>query len=994
MSDNYNTGVLGDGSFYWWQGQIVDDSTWQTNLNPEGHIDSEKPGWGHRYKVRIIGQHTPDKKTKPPDEQLPMAEVLLPVTAGSGILGSKQTSNLSQGDFVIGFYKDGMGKNEPVILGTYSTGSQTKLFPGDPSAGFIPRSGYKGLSGDKIVYRKDQVGDTGQPRENVDDPNQAPASNIDQDEDFDQETQLENNCEKKNSEMKGIQLIIKNLLKAVNFAKKAAKTVKNALALLAAGPSFLLNELNKASQLISGFVKSILARVRGYIVTKMTNAIKDVTALVFPNKRQKLQLASEKAVNVFYCVLEKIIDKLVELITKLLTDLIDKYINAPICAIEQFLGNLIGSLMGQIMDGITSAMAPLISLVQSIGSSVGSIVDGVMNALNIASNILEFFSCDSAQECPEYDAWSWGSGAIQLPSPSAALGKKLEEWTGNIDIPGGGSPPPCNTSGIPCGPPTLQFSGGGNVLGSASGNAIVSSVGAILGVDLTGSGSGYTSPPTISVVDSCGLGKGAVLQAVFDPLLTGPDLTPVTVGGNGGTSIYAGGTGGTPVTTPDGTPITAGGTGGTPVVTGITRTQGTGGTPVTTPDGTPITAGGTGGTPVTTPDGTPITAGGTGGTPITAGGTGGIPVVTGITRTQGTGDSIPIITTSGIPLTAGGTGGIPVYAGGNGGTPVITSTGTEVYAGGNGGTPVTSLNGIPVVVKTPLGGVIAVQVIDPGFGYLPAPNGSVGGNGDVFANNIDAIYTSPSGNIDSYPPGTTINVTEGGTIGLPAGSTAEIYDNEGNLAQTVVGVGLLSPTKIDFGGQIYSLYESLIDRNLGNIPSQNADKWLLLSKDFEVSASTQLWDTQYAYSNSNVIKYDSVPKSGTITIPQSVDTNITVIGQSSNLSSGNTYPVVLHLEEVVIDDSGYLYNPSDNIFITPSNGTELQVEYDQFGKVSKVNVIKTGSGFTDIPEIGIISLTGYNARIRPILRPRRIGEGEEIPQESNIISVIDCVGKV
>jgi len=939
MANNFNSEVLSDGNFYWFHGQIVDDSTWQKNIIEKGHVPPDRPGWGHRYKVRIFGQHTPNKKLEPPDEQLPMCEVLLPVTGGSGIYGSKQTPNLSQGDYVIGFYKDGVEQNEPVILGCYSTGAQTNLFPGDPPAGFIPRTGYKGLSGDKVVHRKDQVGDTGKPRENTDDPNQQPASNFDQEDDFEKETQIQNNCESKNSEMKGVQLAIKNLLKSVNKAKKATQTVQGALGAFnaAGGPDFITNELNKASQLISGFVKSILTRIRGYVNLKITNAIKDVTALTFPNQRQKLQKASETGLNTFYCVIEKLIDRLLSLVNSLLKDLIDKFVNAPLCAAEQFIGDLLGNLMGDLINGISSALAPITSLVGSIANQVSGIADGVMNALNIASNILQFFSCDNEQLCPDYDSWTWGSGAQSLPSPSAALGKKLEEYSSNINIPGGGSAPPCNTSGIPCGPPQIQFVG--NSVSPATGNLVVSAAGAILGVDLTGSGSGYTSPPLAVVVDMCGLGQGAVLETEIDPLLTGPSLVPVAVGSNGGSPVSVGGTGGTPVTTPDGTPVTAGGTGGTPVVVPSTTT--------------------------TTPG---ITTTGTGGTPI--------------------------VTTSGTPLTVGGTGGTPVYAGGSGGTPVTTPNGTPVTAGGNGGTSLTTTNGTPIVTQSSPGGVTSVQVVDPGFGYLPAPNGSVGGNGDVFANNNDAIYTSSNGNIDSYPPGTTIAVTEGGTLGLPSGTTAEVYDNDGNLVQTVVGTGLLTPTVIDFGGQIYSLYESLTDGNLNNIPSQSPDNWLLLPSDFEVSESTPLWDSTYSYSDGNVVKYNSTASSGTVTIPDTTNENITVIGQSSNLSSGNTYPVVLCLEEVVIDNPGYLYDPSDNIFITPSNGTQLEVKYDQFGRVTKVDVIKKGCGFTDIPEIGIISLTGYNAKLRPILRPRRVGEDEQLPDGIEVISVVDCVGKV
>ena len=53
----FNPGFLGS-SFLWWVGQIADDSVWRDNINSGNYEDVESvPGWGRRYKVRIIGLH-------------------------------------------------------------------------------------------------------------------------------------------------------------------------------------------------------------------------------------------------------------------------------------------------------------------------------------------------------------------------------------------------------------------------------------------------------------------------------------------------------------------------------------------------------------------------------------------------------------------------------------------------------------------------------------------------------------------------------------------------------------------------------------------------------------------------------------------------------------------------------------------------------------------------------------------------------------------------
>jgi hypothetical protein len=122
----FNPGFLG-ANFNWWVGQIPDDSYWRGNLNPET-FKSEKdiPGWGYRYKVRIIGLHDKEEETIESD-QLPWAQVMYPITAGGGQGGSMQTPNIRQGMFVFGFFLDGADQQVPVIMGVLGNNTQTKL---------------------------------------------------------------------------------------------------------------------------------------------------------------------------------------------------------------------------------------------------------------------------------------------------------------------------------------------------------------------------------------------------------------------------------------------------------------------------------------------------------------------------------------------------------------------------------------------------------------------------------------------------------------------------------------------------------------------------------------------------------------------------------------------------------------------------------------------------------------------------------------------------
>jgi hypothetical protein len=125
-SSLFNPGFLG-GGFNWWIGQIADDSTWRDNILPGKFADANTiPGWGRRYKVRIIGLHDREEATIPSD-QLPWAQVMYPVTAGGGQANSSQTPNLRQGNFVFGFFLDGQDQQVPVIMGVLGNNAQTAL---------------------------------------------------------------------------------------------------------------------------------------------------------------------------------------------------------------------------------------------------------------------------------------------------------------------------------------------------------------------------------------------------------------------------------------------------------------------------------------------------------------------------------------------------------------------------------------------------------------------------------------------------------------------------------------------------------------------------------------------------------------------------------------------------------------------------------------------------------------------------------------------------
>ena len=87
-------------------------------------------GWGWRYKVRILGDHSDGGSkslTVVPDEKLSYAYVLLPTTAGSGGAYKLRSVRISQGDMVYGVHG---GDGPRMILGVFPRTRQSTASSG------------------------------------------------------------------------------------------------------------------------------------------------------------------------------------------------------------------------------------------------------------------------------------------------------------------------------------------------------------------------------------------------------------------------------------------------------------------------------------------------------------------------------------------------------------------------------------------------------------------------------------------------------------------------------------------------------------------------------------------------------------------------------------------------------------------------------------------------------------------------------------------------
>jgi hypothetical protein len=131
-----------------WFGRVVSSKSWQDNIEAEHFDPKNQKGWGYRYRVRYFGLHSANTEQLP-DDQLPMANVILPVTAGSGLGGFIDTPTLSAGSIVTGVFLDGMAGQEPYIDGVLinSNNSVQKSQPKDETGGLqLFNDTYKGTN--------------------------------------------------------------------------------------------------------------------------------------------------------------------------------------------------------------------------------------------------------------------------------------------------------------------------------------------------------------------------------------------------------------------------------------------------------------------------------------------------------------------------------------------------------------------------------------------------------------------------------------------------------------------------------------------------------------------------------------------------------------------------------------------------------------------------------------------------------------------------------
>lgn len=528
---------VGRDGFIWWIGQIVSEEKWAGNTpGYRTKTTDDRRGFSERYKVRIMGYHTANKKELT-DDQLPWASVIYPVTAGSGGAGTWSNAALRQGSFVFGFFLDGEDAQQPVIMGVIGFNEYTALSKQDNTdVAFFPFSGFTNTDTvPRYSFRTTQE----EPKGTQINSTQKP-SNVGTQEFVSgyENKEAASNQQKINGQISGpipqpstvekvplnsIQRRIKNLVAEI---ERINKTVSNWEAKVTENITNVENEIKKATDKAAKFIaegmKWLINEIQKYTTNKINNATKDTYYNLFPNQRPELKKAIEQCNDSIACLFRTIIDNLVNMVSNLLSNIVNRLINTPLCAVENIVGSLIGKLAGLIISSIDAVLGPIKAI-------VGGAFDLAGGILNFITDLFSSLACDDSPSQPQIKEWSiWsGSSATQplnlnslinkVETVASGVSQVIDPTNFNFDNLDFGdvfdSLGSCDIGPTFCGPPLVEFFGGGGL--GAEGNAIVSSAGNILGVDITNPGSGYLSAPFINFNDLCGTGNGASGRVVI-----------------------------------------------------------------------------------------------------------------------------------------------------------------------------------------------------------------------------------------------------------------------------------------------------------------------------------------------------------------------------------------------------------------------------------------------------------------------------------------------
>ena len=570
-SNRIGINFAGKDGFHWFIGQVTADYAWRDKNNQNVEL-------GYRAKVRILGHHPPESEAEGgiDDIDLPWAHFLMSPQFGSGHNKGGTSFALQGGETVFGFFLDGEEGQQPVVVGLFHANYGAEVFKtwedvkGKATSGFFPFENDKSIEDAKyniLINGEAERKNGGIPNSN---------SNFDKKKEGDEEfiantgksivrhindtpyvTEVAQKCIAPSGALGEASKVLQSFIDEVSGLEKFQdKHIDPVLNRIVDMDKLIL----KASNKIAGGFSAAIRQARKEMLKEVDEQVSNAISFLDPSHLIK-NLEIRKQTDQVYCLIENVLNGLQSFVGDFLKGLVGNLLQFPLCAAEQFFGGLISG----ISDKIQGLIGPSISSIQSVagGISLPPFASMMDKAVKIAQAGLALLECEGNECEPEPLDWKINVGAdpkkkldfgrvINLASGLSAfggLGDAINDPIGALSgiFPGiegvtgafsklsgvsgdlltlkqgvsGGIPTNmksliggCDPFTKRCGPPKLTIFGGGG--SGAVGKAVVNSIGKVVGVNMSSFGSGFTSPPFVTITDNCNNGKGATATAEVD----------------------------------------------------------------------------------------------------------------------------------------------------------------------------------------------------------------------------------------------------------------------------------------------------------------------------------------------------------------------------------------------------------------------------------------------------------------------------------------------
>jgi len=392
---------IGYDGFPWWVGQVEGTAS-----------DEENNKGGYRYKVRIVGDHPSDREILDTGK-LPWATVMMPVNVPfmPGNIGGGHPQ-LIPGCWVTGFYLDG-DRQKPIILGSIGVvpgatstindiePNTTKAFiTGVRSGQYAPNpvtDGEEGKDGTAKTGGGLSDGTTrGDGEQRVDAGTKK--NEVIKDEDW---------CQVTAEKCKDVDLKTQMTNVLAQFLYDVQRSNGNIGTYYTSKITGRVNSsisdartyINKAISVVTEF----LARVKGYIVSKIQDAVdKLVKALLAPDKTgNRLTGVTEWFNNILDdlgCKMADLGDRLIEWLTNLLMNYLMNIYRAAVCQVDELVNGIISKiqqLMSELFDSILGPLQDILGAIAEPLNMIGNAIAYIMRLLGI--------TCDGPdQTCAKY----------------------------------------------------------------------------------------------------------------------------------------------------------------------------------------------------------------------------------------------------------------------------------------------------------------------------------------------------------------------------------------------------------------------------------------------------------------------------------------------------------------------------------------------------------------------------------------------------------------